>query len=251
MKPPVEAPTSRQTRPVGIDPERVERGRELVPAAADVRIGRVHADRRRGIHEVAGLAVEPRRVALPHPHLAGHHERLRAAARLGQPALDEQLVEPDALRLRAGGRGRRHPPIVAQPAARGRMPAADVARCACRCVAASAVDTTNQHSSLRSRWSSSTRSRICRLGAGRAGCQRHSVRPGRPSRLGSRAPTARDRPDRVGLAATPARGPPHDRPHAAWPSRVRRHAVPRHARSRAAAFAIADPPADRSAHHRS
>ena len=37
MKPPVEAPTSRQTRPDDVDREGRERGRELVAAARDVR----------------------------------------------------------------------------------------------------------------------------------------------------------------------------------------------------------------------
>ena len=39
VKPPVDAPTSRRDEPGRVDPERVERGRELVAAAADVRIG--------------------------------------------------------------------------------------------------------------------------------------------------------------------------------------------------------------------
>ena len=95
MKPPVDAPTSRQTRPARSIAERVERGRELVAPAADVRLRRRDLDRRRGIDEVAGLAVEAGAVALPHPDLAGEHERLGAAARLDQPAIDEQLVEPD------------------------------------------------------------------------------------------------------------------------------------------------------------
>ena len=96
MKPPVEAPTSSATWPRRVDPERVERGRELVPASADVRLWRGDRDRRVGGDEVARLAVAARGVALPHPDLAGQHERLGARARVGQPALDQQLVESDA-----------------------------------------------------------------------------------------------------------------------------------------------------------
>ena len=121
MKPPVEAPTSSAVSPVGIDLEGVEGGRELVPAAADVRLRAGDLDRGRGIERVAGFVVEARRVAVPDPHLAGEHERLRAAARLDQAALDEQLIEPHAPGPGVGsGDGvRGHVRIVAQPALPG------------------------------------------------------------------------------------------------------------------------------------
>ena len=108
-------------QPGRVDPERVERGGELVAASADVGLGRVDADGGRRVDQVARFAVEAGGVALPHPDLAGQHQRLRAAARLDQPTLHEQLVEPDPRGLRLGRRavGRTHAPIVAQPASPG------------------------------------------------------------------------------------------------------------------------------------
>ena len=52
------------------------------------------------------------RIALAHADLAGEHECLRTRARRDQPALDEQLVEPDA----PGGARRGHALIVAHAA---------------------------------------------------------------------------------------------------------------------------------------
>ena len=109
--------------PARVDLERIQRRRQLVATATDIGLRFGHADGRvRGDH-VARLAVVPGSVALPHPDRAGQHERLRTAARLDQSALDEQLIEPDALDLRfgrwLGGRGWAHPPIVAQAASRG------------------------------------------------------------------------------------------------------------------------------------
>ncbi len=100
MKPPVDAPTSRAASPGRIDLERVERGRELVAAAADVRLGGLDGHRRPVGDEVARLVVEPRRVARPDTDLAREDERLTAGARLDEASLDEELVEPDALRPR-------------------------------------------------------------------------------------------------------------------------------------------------------
>ena len=108
-----------------IDLEGVERRGQLVAAAADVRLGRRDGHRRARIDEIARLAVVPGGIALPHPDLAGQHERLRPAARLDQAALDEQLVEADALDPGLGGRRGAHPPIVAQRAAPGLTVAAD------------------------------------------------------------------------------------------------------------------------------
>ena len=104
--------------PVRIDSERVEGGRELVAAAADVRVALLDLERREGVDEIAGLAVRSRPVPGPDAHPAGEQEGLGPRTRRGQPTVDEKLVEADA----AGSRdGRAHEPIVAQGAARRRM----------------------------------------------------------------------------------------------------------------------------------
>ena len=69
--------------------------------------------------EVAGLAVEARGVALADPDLAGQDQRLGLGSRLGQPPLDEQLVEADGRFARAVAVASGSPPIVAQRAHRG------------------------------------------------------------------------------------------------------------------------------------
>ena len=60
VKPPVEAPR-RGRQPRRVDPERVERGRELVTAAADVRVLLREAHRERRLDEIARLPVQPAR----------------------------------------------------------------------------------------------------------------------------------------------------------------------------------------------
>ena len=103
--------------PRRVDLEGVQGRRELVAAPADVGVVADDLDRAIGQDEVARLAIVTCRVALPHPDLAGQHQRLRSAARLDQATLDEQLVESDA---RDPDRGcGAHPPIVAQPAFTG------------------------------------------------------------------------------------------------------------------------------------
>ena len=123
MKPPVEAPTSRAIEPAGSIPNASSAAASLWPPRLTYGAGSVTAERRVRGDQVARLAIEPRRVAVPHPDLAGQDERLRSTPRLDQATLDEQLVEPDARRLGGSGRsGRRcgaHPPIVAQPASPG------------------------------------------------------------------------------------------------------------------------------------
>ena len=86
MKPPVDAPTSSAVEPADVDPERVERVRELVPGARDVRRRRLDLERRVLVDLLARLRVAR--------HAPRHHERLRLRARLGEPALDEQDVKP-------------------------------------------------------------------------------------------------------------------------------------------------------------
>ena len=98
MKPPVDAPTSSAVRPVGVDPEGVERRGQLVAAPADVRLRLRDLERRGRIDRVAGLVVQPRGIAVADADLAGQDQRLGSSARVHQPTLDEQLVEADALR---------------------------------------------------------------------------------------------------------------------------------------------------------
>ena len=116
-----------------IDPERVERGGELVATTADVGLGGIDRDRRSRRDQVARLEVEAGGVTVADPHLSREHQRLAAGSRRHEAALDEQLVQADTLRGLGGpgalgglgrpgalGRGRgRHPPIVPRPAALG------------------------------------------------------------------------------------------------------------------------------------
>ena len=118
VKPPVEAPTSRQTRPRRIDRERSERRGELVAAARHVRLGRLDGERDGRVHQVAGLPVAPGRVTLADPDLAAEDERLGTGPRLGQAPVDEQLIESSASRAAGLDRLGAHRPIVAQPAHR-------------------------------------------------------------------------------------------------------------------------------------
>jgi hypothetical protein len=69
------------------------RGRELVAAARDVRIGGHDAQGDGGVEHVAGLSVGPRRVPVTDAHLAGQHEGLGPGAGLDQAAVDQQLVQ--------------------------------------------------------------------------------------------------------------------------------------------------------------
>ena len=85
MKPPVDAPTSMQSRPSSSTLELLERVRELLAAPRDE--ARRPVDRELGVvgHLVARLVVAG--------HEAREHERLRLRAALRQAALDEQDVE--------------------------------------------------------------------------------------------------------------------------------------------------------------
>ena len=103
MKPPVDAPTSRQTRP-RVDAEGVQRRGQLVAAPADVWLGRGDLDRRLGIDEVARLPVESRLIAGPDPNLAADQQRLGTGARFGEPPVDDELVEPNPVRTHTGHR---------------------------------------------------------------------------------------------------------------------------------------------------
>jgi aminoglycoside 6'-N-acetyltransferase len=72
--------------PGRIDGERVERVRELDPTARDVRLSLRHLELRGLVHLFAGLLVPG--------HAAGKQERLRLGAALGEPALDQQHIDP-------------------------------------------------------------------------------------------------------------------------------------------------------------
>ena len=78
--------------PGRVDAELVERVRELVAAARDEPRRPLDDELRRFVHLLAGLLVAVDE--------ARHHERLRLRAALGEPALDEEDVEP--LRTRSG-----------------------------------------------------------------------------------------------------------------------------------------------------
>ena len=86
MKPPVEAPTSRQSLPAGSTRQQLERVGELLAAARDEPRRPLDLERDRLVELGAGLVVAR--------HEAGDHERLRLAARLREAALHEQHVEP-------------------------------------------------------------------------------------------------------------------------------------------------------------
>ena len=90
MKPPVEAPTSTQSRPDDVDVECVERVLQLLATARDE--ARWALDLELGV--VRDLLT---RLVVPRDE-SGEHERLRLRARLGEPALDEEHVEALPLR---------------------------------------------------------------------------------------------------------------------------------------------------------
>ena len=71
--------------PGRVDAERVERVRELLPGARDVRRRALDLERRRLVDLLAGLRVPG--------HEPGHHERLRLRPALGEATLDEEHVE--------------------------------------------------------------------------------------------------------------------------------------------------------------
>ena len=85
MKPPVEAPTSTQSRPAGSTPSPSSPCASFSPPRETYGGGAL--DRELGVlvHLVAGLVVPVDE--------AGEHECLRLRPRLGEPALDEQDVE--------------------------------------------------------------------------------------------------------------------------------------------------------------
>ena len=92
-------PDVEAARPAGSIAERVERGRELVAAAADVRLRLLDRDRRPPA-STRSPGLRSSRAASPSPTrtLPARMSAWAAAARFGQAALDEQLVEADPAR---------------------------------------------------------------------------------------------------------------------------------------------------------
>ena len=102
MKPPVDAPTSRQRAPSTDNGERPERVLELLAATGDVA--------RRPLHDELGVLVDLlARLVMPW-NAPSEHECLRLRARLGEPALHEQDVEPLLHRGKGSSRARSSKP---------------------------------------------------------------------------------------------------------------------------------------------
>ena len=94
MKPPVEAPTSRQRSSDGIDREGGERRRQLLAAARDERRPEIDVEPGVGTHVRAGLGHD----LVVDAHPAREHQGLCAAAALDEAAFGEQDVEADHAR---------------------------------------------------------------------------------------------------------------------------------------------------------
>ena len=124
VNPPVDAPMSSAVAPAHVDRERVERMRELQPAASDVRvIGRARArPRMSGAHERAGLE----RRAGSRLHLPRHDQRPRPLTRRRETTVDEQRVEADLLHRGEGRRSRNAQCTMHD--AQGRMRSSDARR---------------------------------------------------------------------------------------------------------------------------
>ena len=96
--------------PRGIDAERVERVRQLEPAARHER-HRPRAQPQLGarVDQIARLVDGP----IARQHLAGQDQRPRLFARGGQPLLDQRQVRTQALGGRAVRAGRSHGGMIA------------------------------------------------------------------------------------------------------------------------------------------
>ena len=124
VNPPVDAPTSRQTRPVGSIPNASRAAASLWPprltygSGASTSTLDVASTRSPGLRSWRAASPSPTRT------LPASTSAWARVARLGEPTLDEQLVETDPSDPGPGlgrcrGVGRTHPPIVAQPASLG------------------------------------------------------------------------------------------------------------------------------------
>ena len=85
MKPPVDAPTSTQSRPATSTSSASSAFCELLASARD--------EARRSLHLELGVVSDLLARLVVAADEPGEHERLRLRARLRQPALDEQHVE--------------------------------------------------------------------------------------------------------------------------------------------------------------
>ena len=86
MKPPVEAPTSRQSRPAGSTPSASSAVLELLAAAGHEARRLLDLELRGFVQLAAGL--------VDAADAAGEDQRLRLGAAVRKPALDEQQVGP-------------------------------------------------------------------------------------------------------------------------------------------------------------
>ena len=119
MKPPVDAPTSRQTSPLGSIPNASSAAASLWPPRLTYgsrSTGRWPCPR---VERSPALRSMPRGVAVADPDLAGEDRACARVPRLGEPALDEELVEALAGRRRAARSVMR---VWAHPAYRGTAP---------------------------------------------------------------------------------------------------------------------------------
>ena len=94
MNPPVEAPMSSAVAPAHLDPERIERMRELQPAPADIGVIRCH-ERHRRIRRDERAGLERR--AGSRLHLPRHDQRPRPLTRRREATVDEEGIEADLL----------------------------------------------------------------------------------------------------------------------------------------------------------
>ena len=100
MKPPVEAPTSRQSRPATSIAERLERVLELDPAARDEARAGVDEQVRLGLDQLARPQRD--RAVAADPDLARPHGAGGGRARREQPALGQNRVYAGLLHRRNG-----------------------------------------------------------------------------------------------------------------------------------------------------
>ena len=95
VKPPVEAPTSRQTSPAGSIPNASSAAASLWPPRLTYGSGSATSIATSAVDEIAGLPIEPGPSPSPDPDLARRGSAPAPGRVSAQAALDEELVEPD------------------------------------------------------------------------------------------------------------------------------------------------------------